>query len=495
MFESPTPARLAALVAAALEAGPAEAEPETEPIRAVTDRPSVLPLAFGQRRLWFLHQVLPPGAAALYNGPLPVRLRGQLDPAALERSFGEIVRRHEVLRTAFRLVGDEPAQLILPELPLRIALVDLAAYPEAERLARTDRLAEAEARRPFDLEQPPLLRATLVRLGPEDHVLLLTIHHIVFDGWSAGVLLKELAALYGAFVRGEPSPLPPLPVQFADFAVWQQRWLAGPQLERQLAYWRTQLAHLPDLVLPTDAERPALPTYRGDIHPFRVSPEVTSALKQLSQDHDVTLFMTLLAGFAALLHRYTAQEDIVLSSPVANRRQAELEDLIGFFVNSLVLRLDLSGNPSFRQVLARVRQTTLAAYDHQDVPFERLVEELRPERAATHNPLFRAAFSLQNAPFPRVTLPGLELTPWETHNHTAKFDLVVALTDTGDGLAGDAEYATELFQPATIHTLVELYGRLLERVVQDPDGSILDIPLVDLRPVPAARLGNETFAL
>lgn len=492
MFNAPTLNDLARTVTEALASG--QGSSPSLPLVPVAPRPDPLPLSFSQQRLWFLHQVLPPGVAALYNGPIPVRLRGPLDHRALGSSFDEIIRRHEVLRTAFRIVGDQPAQVILPAHSLEIETIDLTGWTEEERLAETERLVETDARRPFNLEHPPLLRAKLVALGAEDHVLLLNIHHIVFDGWSVGVLLNEFSQLYVTFSRGEPSPLPPLPLQYADFAVWQRRWLEGSRIEKQLAYWRTQLAGLQELKLPTDADRPLLPTYRGEVQSFRLSRALVDALTARSREADVTLFMTLLAGLTALLHRYTAQEDIVISSPVASRNRTEIEGLIGFFVNSLVLRTDLSGAPTFRELLARVRRVTLEAYDHQDVPFERLVEVLQPERCATHNPLFRAAFSLQNTPMPFDSPPGLTVLSWETHNKTAKFDLVLAMTDTGDGLAGDVEYSSELFERSTIRELIELYGRLLERVAEDPDRPLLEIPLIEAAPqAPLAEGARGTF--
>jgi hypothetical protein len=492
MFNDPTPARLAQAVADAL----AREQPASDslPLLPLSERPGVLPLSFSQQRLWFLHEVLPPESTALYNGPIPVRLQGQLNRQLLSRSFDEIIRRHEILRTAFRLVNGEPTQVVLPELRLEIETIDLRSYSREDCFAKVDQLAEADARRPFNLAEPPLLRANLIILGEDDHILLLNIHHIIFDGWSVDVLLGELSQLYTAFLRGESSPLPPLPLQYADFALWQRRWLTGSRLEEQLAYWRTQLANLSELELPTDAERPKLPTYRGEVESFRISRELTDKLKVLSREHDVTLFMTLFAGFTALLHRYTAQEDIVVSSPVANRRLTELEGLIGFFVNSLVLRTDFSGNPTFKELLASVRRVTLEAYEHQDVPFERLVEELRPERAATHNPLFRAAFSLQNTPLQPAAPQGITVTPWETHNRTAKFDLVLALTDSGEILLADVEYSSEMFERATILNLIQLYCRLLECVAHDPGLMLLEIPLAERIPEMAtAVIASDTF--
>jgi len=480
MFNTPTLAGLAAAIAASLDG--AQSSPEAIPLFPLLERPAGgLPLSFSQQRLWFLNKILPADSSALYNGPVPVRLQGKLNPQALIRSFNEIIRRHEVLRTAFRTVNREPVQVVLPHLKLKIESIDLRAYKVAERIAMVDELAAADAKRPFDLTQPPLLRASLIILDEDDHVLLLNIHHIVFDGWSVGVLLKELSQFYVAFMQGEPAALPPLPLQYADFALWQRRWLAGARLEKQLGYWRRQLADLPTLELPTDAEPPKLPTYRGAVESFTIPAEVTAKLKRLSAENDVTLFMTLLAGFSALLHRYTLQEDMVISSPVANRRQTELEGLIGFFVNSLVLRIDISQNPTFRQLLQRVRRVTLEAYDHQDTPFERLVEELRPQRVATHNPLFRAAFSLQNTLAPPEPPPGIVVTTWETHNRTAKFDLVVALTESDEVLLGDMEYSSDLFKRTNIRDIIQHYSRLLERVVADPDCTVLKIPLIEER--------------
>ncbi|PRP97397.1 Linear gramicidin synthase subunit B [Enhygromyxa salina] len=477
MFEQPSLAGLAAAVEAALaERRPDHAQPE-RPAPTASARPAVLPLSSPQRRLWLMHHVLPPGAAALYNGPVPVRLRGPLDRDALVASFRDIVARHEILRTAFRMVGDEPAQVILDALPVELPVVDLSGLDEPTRLARTEQLADAEAQRPFDLEQPPLWRLRLVILGPRDHVLLLNIHHILFDGWSAGVLRHELARNYAARSRGEPSPLAPLPLQYADFALWQQRELDHPRIEAQLRYWQRQLAELPELRLPTDRPRPDQPSYRGAIEAFRVEPELRDALFALSREAEATLFMTLLAAFVALLTRYSDQDDIVLSSPVANRNRAELEPLIGFFVNSLVLRVDSSGTPSFRELLTRVRQVTLDAYDHQDAPFERLVELLRPERRTTHNPLFRAAFSVQNTVLEPESPPGLTISPWQTHSRTAKFDLVLALTDDEEGLLGDVEYSCELFDRATILTMIGLYHQLLAAIVEHPDRRVLDLQL------------------
>jgi hypothetical protein len=450
-------------------------------------RPERLPLSSAQERLWFLQQVLPEESASLYNGPLPVLLEGNLDRSALEAAFAAIIERHEVLRTAFRVIDDTPVQEILPRLELALEFVDLGALPREERLARTEALVAADARIAFQLDRPPLLRAKLVKLEEREHVLLLNVHHIVFDGWSSAVLLNDLSRAYDAFASGQEPGFRPLPLQYADFALWQRRWLASPAFEQQLAYWRKQLQGITELQLPRAAERPKLPSYRGDIRTFRLSSGLREKLEALSREADVTLFMTLLAGFKALLHRYTGQEDITIGSPVANRRHPDLEQLIGFFVNSTVLRTNLAGTPSFRELLKRVRKVTVEAWDHQDIPFEKLVENLQPERVTTHNPMFRAALSLQNVPLQPEPSRELVIKPWETHNKTTKFDLVVAMITQGDEIVGDVEYSSDLFDAPVIMEMIELYERLLAHVVEHPDARILDVPLKTQAPLPVLR--------
>ncbi|MGH7927527.1 MAG: condensation domain-containing protein, partial [Candidatus Binatia bacterium] len=338
------------------------------------DKP--LPLSFSQQRLWFLDQYEP--NSSVYNVPGALRLRGSLDVAALERGLNEIIRRHESLRTTFSLVDGEAVQVIAPSAELSLAVVDLRDCPEGGSEEQAQQLGNEETRLAFDLAKGPLFRSKLLRLGEDDHVLLLTMHHIVSDGWSMGVLHRELSVLYEGFSRSQPSPLPELPIQYADFALWQRQWLEGPELDRQLSYWKKQLEGAPGILnLPTDRPRPAVQSYRGARRSFELSKEVTQKLKALSQTEGVTLFMSLLAACQSLLYRYTGQEDIVVGSPIANRTRTELEGLIGLFVNTLVLRTDLSGNPSFREVLQRVCRTALEAYEHQDLPFEKLVEELK----------------------------------------------------------------------------------------------------------------------
>ncbi|RMF36691.1 MAG: non-ribosomal peptide synthetase, partial [Chloroflexi bacterium] len=355
---------------------------------------NALPLSFAQQRLWFLDQLAP--NTPLYNIPDAIRLRGPLDVAVLERSLNEIVRRHESLRTTFRATDGKPVQVIAPTLKLPLPLVDLSGLPKAAREAEVQRLATEEAQRPFDLSRGPLLRVTLLRLGDEEHVALLTMHHIISDGWSMRVLVQELAALYDAFSHGRPSPLPDLPIQYADFALWQREWLQGEVLEEQLAYWKQQLSGSPPVLeLPTDRPRPPVQSFRGAHRPFMLPRPLSQAIKALCRREGVTPFMLLLAAFQTLLHRYTGQDDISVGTPIANRNRAEIEGLIGYFANTLVLRTDLSGDPPFRELLKRVREVALGAYAHQDLPFEMLVDALQPERDLSHTPLFQVMFVLQ----------------------------------------------------------------------------------------------------
>ncbi|RMF30995.1 MAG: non-ribosomal peptide synthetase, partial [Chloroflexi bacterium] len=428
LFESPTIATLAERIEAALRE---EAGLEAPPIEPVP-RDGDLPLSFAQQRLWFLDQLEP--GNLLYNLPLAVRLSGRLDVEALERSLSEIVRRHEVLRTTFASVGGKPRQVIAPPKPLPLPLVDLTGLPEARREAEVQRLAQEEARRPFDLAHGPLLRVQLLKLDDEEHVVLVTMHHIVSDGWSMGVFVREIAALYAAFAAGEPSPLPELPIQYADFAAWQRKWLQGETLEKQLAYWKEQLSGSPPVLeLPTDRPRPSVQTSRGASFAFALPQDLSQAIQALSQEEGVTLFMTLLAAFQTLLYRYTGQEDICVGTPIANRNRPEIEGLIGFFVNTLVLRTDLSGNPRFTELLKRVREVALGAYAHQDLPFEMLVEALQPQRDMSHSPLFQVMFVLQNVPLEALELPDLTLRPVDVDRGTATFDLTLSMAEGPEG--------------------------------------------------------------
>ncbi|MBD1808186.1 amino acid adenylation domain-containing protein [Microcoleus sp. FACHB-SPT15] len=436
----------------------------------------VFPASFAQQRLWFLDRLFP--GNSFYNVSAAFRLSGSLNSAALEQTFNEIVRRHEALRTTFRMLEGQLVQVIAPSLTIPLPLVDFRSLPPAKQEAETRRLATEERSRSFDLSSEPLLRVMLLQLDSSEHVLLLNLHHIVCDGWSIGVLLRELGTLYTAFANNQPSPLPELSIQYADFAEWQREWLQGEVLETQLAYWKQQLDNLPLLNLPTDQPRPATPTYRGATQFLELPKNLGQELEALSQRQGVTLFITLLAAFQTLLYRYTQQEDIVVGSAIANRNRQEIEGLIGFFVNSLVLRTNLSGNPTFLELLDRVREVALGAYAHQDLPFEKLVEELHPERNLSHHPLFQVAFSLQNTPIKALELPGLTLWLLHFDNPSAKFDLEFHLWESPEGLRGQVTYSTDLFDDARITRMLGHFQTLLESIVADPQQRLCDLQLL-----------------
>jgi Condensation domain len=424
------------------------------------------PLSFAQQRLWFLEQ-LEPGNVA-YNIPLGVRLSGRLDVGLLEKCLGEVERRHETLRTNFADEGGRPVQLVSPPRGVKLTPSDLRGSSFVER--EVERHRRGEEQTAFDLTDGPLWRVKLLRLGEEEHVLLLTMHHIISDGWSTGVLAREVAALYGAFSRGLPSPLPELPVQYADYAEWQREWLQGDALEAQLSYWRERLAGAPaSLELPTDRPHAGRRTNEGATHSFVVPRRVTSKLAELARAEGATPFMVLLAAFAALLSRYTGQEDVVVGTVVAGRQRAELEGLIGFFVNTLVLRADLSGGPTFRELLERAREVTLGAYAHQDVPFERLVEELRPERDPRHTPFFQAALVFQNVPRIVLDLEGLRLEGMAPAAAAAKFDLTLVAGESGGETAATFAYSADLFDASTIEAMAGRLQQILREAADAPD--------------------------
>ncbi|MGB8476151.1 MAG: amino acid adenylation domain-containing protein, partial [Candidatus Acidiferrum sp.] len=473
LFEVPTVAGLAESIEAAHQAGQNMLAPPILPVPRNGD----LALSFAQQRIWFFDQ-LEPGLSA-YNIPAAVRLKGPLNLAALEQSLNEIVKRHESLRTTFVKVDGRPAQVIAPTLTIKLPVVDLRKLPASEKETEIRRLVTAEAQRPFHLSQGPLVRGTVLRLGDEEHVGLLTMHHIVSDGWSTGILVREVATLYVAFCAGGSSPLPALPIQYVDFAHWQRQWLQGEVLETQIAYWKERLAGAPALIdLPTDLPRPAVQTFRG-AHQSLVLPKyLKDGFKALGRQEGVTLFMTLLAAFKVLLYRYTSQDDLIVGTPIANRDRLETEGLIGFFVNALVLRTDLSGNPSFRELLRRVRQVCLAAYSHQDLPFDRLVEELHLKRDLSRNPLFQVMFALQNAPLRPLELPGLNLSPVEGDSETAHFDLTLQIVDTEQELTATFVYNTDLFEAGTIARMLGNFQTLLDAMVADPEQRLSDLPLL-----------------
>jgi amino acid adenylation domain-containing protein len=467
LFSAPTIAELAQHIQAALSAGNVSAAP---PIKAVS-RDGALLLSFAQQRLWFLDQLEPNSPA--YNLPGAVEITGPLDQAALIGGLNQIVARHEVLRTNFAVVDGQAVQQIAPTREIPFATIDLRALPADERAARVQQLTHAEALRPFNLAHDSLIRGTLIALEDEAHVLLLTMHHIVSDAWSTAVLLRELVAFYEAAINQRSAALTPLAVQYADYAAWQRHWLQGETLEQQLAYWRQHLADAPAVLnLPTDRPRPPVQTFNGAIRTFTIAPELLAALQSFSRREEATLFMTTLAAFKALLLRYTNQPDLVVGTSIANRTQTETSDLIGFFINTLALRTNLEGNPSFREALQRVREVTLGAYAHQELPFEKLVETLQPSRDLSHAPIFQVLFELQNAPAGALELPGLTLRQLPSDSGTAKFDLNLSLTESAEGLAGLVEYNTDLFDAATIDRLIGHYQRILSAAVSEPERPI-----------------------
>ncbi len=427
-----------------------------------------LPLSYAQQRLWFLDQLEPNNP--FYNNPAAVRLSGELNVAALEQSLTEIIARHETLRTTFSTVNSQPVQLVSPPGPFRLPVFDLSDLHGAAQEEKVRQLVREEAANGFDLKTGPLLRVRLLRLNEREHVLLLTMHHIVSDGWSMGVLVRELCALYEAFLQGGESPLAPLAVQYADYAQWQREHLAGEVLKQQLQYWREQLAGAPALLeFPTDRPRPAVQSFRGARESVRLGAELTRELQALSRAEGVTLFMTLLAGFAVLLWRCTGRQDIVVGTDVANRNRKETEGLIGFFINQLVLRVDLSGNPTGSQLLSRVREITLGAYDRQDVPFDKVVETVRPARSLQYSPLFQIKLCLQNMRPEKIDLRGLSLSLLKNESTTSQLDFTLNLVEDEQELKGIAEYNTDIFNSGTIQRLLERFKFVLSCIARNKE--------------------------
>jgi amino acid adenylation domain-containing protein len=473
LFEHRTLVALAARIGELQGEAAESAEPPLRPV----PRTEPLPLSFAQQRLWLIDQIEP--GSPLYNIPGAMHLAGPFQPELLRCALGEVVRRHEVLRTTFQVSGGQPVQVIARAEPFPLPAVDLSGLPSPAREEEAARRMVAEARLPFDLTAGPLLRATLLRLDREEHVALATFHHAVSDAWSVGIFFREIAALVESWSTGEPSPLPELPVQYADFAVWQRNRLTGEVLESELEYWLRQLAGMPRVLdLPTDRPRPAVQSFRGRTRPIVLPPEIVAPLESLGQRKGTTLFMTLLGAFAVLLGRSTGQEDLGIGTAIAGRDRQETEGLIGFFINSLVLRIDLSGNPAFDLLLDRVRSMALGAYAHQSLPFERLVEQLVPVRDPSHSPLFQVALSLQNAPAAALRLPGLTLSQVPVDSGTAKVDLLLSLNESDGALAGLCEYSTALFDVSTIDRLLAHLGNLLHGVVADPGSRLTELPLL-----------------
>jgi amino acid adenylation domain-containing protein len=438
-----------------------------------------LPLSFAQQRLWFVHQISPDSTA--YNMLEALRLDGSPNIVALEQSLSELIRRHEVLRTTFPTVEGKPIQLIAPDTALSLPIHDLQGLSASEQTEQIRQIAKSVASKPFDLAVGPLVQFTLLQLNSEEYILLLKMHHIIYDGWSLSIFFGELSQLYAAFTQGLPSPLAELPIQYADFAVWQRQWLTGEVLDRQLNYWQKQLAGAPPVLqLASDRPRPPVQTFEGGVECFQLDRDLTQRLKQLSQQSETTLFMTLLAAFLVLLSRYSGQSDIVVGSPIANRNTKSVEQLMGFFANTLALRGDISGNPSFADFLAQVRQTTLSAYSHQDLPFEMLVEKLQPDRDLSRNPLVQVMFSLQNAPQGTANLPGLTIQnvplPLDVK---VRFDLEVNYWENPGGLEGVWCYNTDLFDATTIARLAQHFQTLLKAIVANPKARISELSLLN----------------
>jgi amino acid adenylation domain-containing protein len=441
------------------------------------DRNQPLPLSFAQQRLWLLEQLNPD--TSTYCIATAYHLTGLLDVTALEKSLCELIQRHEILRTTFSEMNGLPTQVISKETALTLPLINLEKLSPNQQKSETQRQADQEGKRSFDLAQGPLLRTKLLRLNEQEHVLLLNMHHIISDGWSFDVSFRELTALYQAFASSKPSPLPKLPIQYADFSCWQREWVQNKVFQSQLDYWKKQLSQgISVLQLPTDRPRPLIKTYQGSYQSIEISKELTKKLKVLSQQEGVTLFMTLLAAFQTLLLRYSAQAEIVVGSPIAGRNQPETNELIGFFVNTLVLRTDLSGNPSFRELLLRVREVALGAYAHQDLPFEQLLEELQPERDLSRTPLFDVMFVLQKASPQVLEIPGLALIPLEVDNGTAKFDLTLDLQEIAEGMKGRLEYSTDLFDADTISRMIDNLQTLLVGIIANPAQCLSDLPIL-----------------
>ena len=459
-------------ILAFLEEAQTATDSSFEPILSIK-RSGDLPLSFAQQRMWFLYQL--ESQSPFYNESLQLRVAGVLNVQALEQSINEIIRRHEILRTTFPAVDGKPLQIISPSLTINIPVLDLQGLEESE----VQQIVTKEARQPFDLSNGPLLRVTLLRLEPESHTLVLIMHHIITDGWSMGIFIQELSNLYRAFTIDSPLLLPELPIQYADFAVWQRQWLTEEIQKQQLNYWKQQLADAPPLLeLPTDKPRPPVQTFCGATQEFKIDQNLSKQIKTFSQQSGATLFHTLLAAFVVLMFRYSGQDDICIGSPIANRNRREIESLIGFFVNTLVLRNQIKGNPTFSEFLSQVRQVATSAYTHQDVPFEQVVEALQPERSLSYNPLFQVVFVLENFLLDTLELPDVTLTPQFVERGTSQFDLTLAVWQTKQGLIGSWEYNSDLFEPDTIARMTSHFQTLLAAIIANPNQPIGELPLL-----------------
>src|ERR1051325_8846022 len=438
---------------------------------------NAFPVSYAQQRLWFIDQLGLDSPA--YNVAAALRLSGSLDVAALRGSINEVVRRHESLRTSFLSVGGQPAQVIAPDLVIALEAEEVEGESQSERESEAEAEAEREGRRGFDLSRLPLLRVRLMRVGEGEHVLVMVTHHIVSDGWSMGVMVREIGALYEAYSKGEESPLEELAIQYADYAAWQREWLKGEELDRQMRYWKGQMEGAPAAMeLPTDRVRPAAQTYRGAQATFAINKEVSERLRQVSRREGVTMFMLLLSGYKVLLMRQSGQEDVVVGTPIANRRRKEVEGLIGYLANTLVLRSKVRGEDGFRELLSEVKEVTLGGDEHQDVPFEKLVEELQPDRSLSYNPLFQVMFAFQNNPVSLIRMPGLSVEISNITTGTSKVDLTLDLSDEPGGIKGHIEYATDLYDEATIERMKQHYLNVVQSVASDPRQPIAAIKLL-----------------
>jgi non-ribosomal peptide synthetase component F len=442
------------------------------------ERGDHIPMSFAQQRLWFLAQM--EGVSEAYHIPFGLRLKGGLDHIALRQALDRILARHEALRTSFAFIDGEPVQRIAPGENSCFHLIEHDLRVCGDVLAELARLTAQEAEASFDLEAGPLIRGRLIRLADDEYALLITMHHIVSDGWSMGVFINELTVLYGVFLRGETDPLPELELQYADYSIWQRKWIEGEVLQKQAAYWEEALDGSPALLeLPADHLRPALQDFAGGFAELVLDEQLTAGLKELSRRNRTTLFMTLLAAWGTLLSRLSGQQDIVIGIPTANRRRAEIEKLIGFFVNTLALRLDLSGPPSVGELLQRVKLQAIAAQRYQDIPFEQVVELARPVRSLSYTPLFQVVFEWQNTPNGSLELPGLDVMPphWPPRR-VAKFDLTLSLGETASTIAGGIEYASALFEPATIERYLGYFRNLLQAMVADDTQAVDRLPIL-----------------
>lgn len=473
LFAHPTIAELAEVINQHQFAG---INFELQTIPKLVNRESI-PLSFAQQRMWFWEQLQP--GNSIYHVAEALHLQGDLNMEVLQQSLDAILAHHEALRTNFIIQDGNPVQVIQKPSPVELLVFNLKNYSQSQRHTQIENLLQQQTQRPFNFASDLMLRGCLLQIDQQEHILLLVMHHIASDGWSMGILWQQLAELYQAFISNQPNPLLELPIQYADYALWQRQWLRGEVLENQLHYWQQQLAGAaPVIELPTDRPRPPIQTYQGRKQAFALPQNLSQSLQKLSQQEGVTMFMTLLAALQTLLYRYSGQEDILVGSAIAGRNRAEVEGLIGFFVNTIVLRSHLAGNPTFRDLLAQVRTVALNAYAHSDLPFEKLVEELQPERSLSHHPLFQVMFVLQNAFSQGLQLPGVSLTPLEIDSCRAKFDLTLELQETANGIKGTVEYNTDLFDSATINRMLGHFQTLLAGIVADPEQPISKLPLL-----------------